>query len=92
MDTDDLDFTASERDFVRSGGNLWYVAELPDDGWAVKRWANSGDRHVVTQPASRAAAEWDLFEWIRPSSERARIHHCVVRRTAEQLITFPCLG
>ncbi len=86
-------FSTAEVDFVRAGGNLWYVENIPDDGWNVMRWSNKGHRVVFPAvPSERNAIEL-LFSSIRPTSFRTQtaVHHQVARLTDVDAGYFPIL-
>ncbi len=87
-------FSKAEQDFVRDGGNLWYVGKVPRDGWNVIRWSErNGHCIVVAALPTEERAEQKLWEFVRPSSERARtvIHHVVSRPNREANALFPHL-
>jgi hypothetical protein len=75
-------FSIAELNFVRSGGNLWYVEKQPDDGWNVVRWSEPGGRFIIA-PAlpTEEKAERVLWSFVRPSSERTKtvISHRIKR-------------
>jgi hypothetical protein len=87
-------FSKAELNFVNNGGNLWYVAKRPDDGWDVVRWSLQHGRKVVTGDApTELAAENKLLRYVRPSSSRTStaIYHGIARRDEWMERMFPVL-
>ncbi len=85
-------FSDAEQTFVRSGGNLWYVASVLNDGWNVIRWSYlQGHRVIFPAIASQEKAERCLWDFVRPSSTRARtgIHHRIARPDCNRKTFFP---
>ncbi len=89
-----IQFSAKELDFVNSGGNLWYVRKMLDDGWTVFRWSTRQGHQVVYPSApSEEVAEERLWSTVRPSSLRSRttIYHGIARPDSCKGKMFPNL-
>jgi len=87
-------FSRAEIEFVAGGGNLWYLHHVPDDGWDIVRWSNSGRWTVQHARKSEKVAIERLFATVQPSNFRTRtgVHHQIPRDDAAQRLRFPLIG
>lgn len=77
----ETNFNDAERAFVANGGHLWCVCKVPQDGWQFVRWSSKGRQAIGDHVATLASAWAQLYDYVRPTSLRARtaLHHTVPR-------------